>query len=57
MDIISKLKLDQKSTWTGGGSVMLLGAMFGLPDVQLQAACGIAIAVINLFDVFRNEKK
>jgi len=51
------IDLTQKSTWTGGSSLLVLAAMFGVPDAQVQAVCGVAIALINGFDVFRNEKK
>ncbi len=55
--ILQALKLDQKSTWTGSGSIVLLAAVFGAPDAQVQAVCGVAIALINAFDIFRNEVK
>lgn len=49
--------LGQKSTWTGGSSLLLIAGVFGVEDVLIQAVCGAAIAAINLFDVFRKEKK
>ena len=49
--------LKQKSTWTGGSSLLLLAGIFGVQDAQIQAICGIAIAIINAYDLLRKEKR
>ena len=52
--ILNYLKM--KSTWTGGSSLLLLAGIFGVEDIKMQAICGIALALINAYDVLRAEK-
>jgi len=48
--------LQQVSTWTGGSSLGLLAGMVGVEDVRYKALCGLMLAIINVFDVIREEK-
>ena len=51
------LDLKQVSTWTGAGSLGALAVIFGVPGDTVGIICGAVIGVLNLFDLFRNEKK
>lgn len=52
-----KSYLSQKSTWTGGSTLGLLAGMIGLEDVKIKAGFAVVIALINAYDVLRNEDK
>ncbi len=54
-----KLKsyLSQKSTWTGAGSLMGLSVLLGIPSETFQVVGAAVVAILNLFDVLRDEQK
>lgn len=52
-----KNHLKQISSFTGLGSLLGLGMIFGVPEQGVQLVGAAIVAVLNLFDFFRNEKK
>ena len=54
---LPKIDFKQKSTWTGGGSLAMLVPFFGVEEPMFKVIAGVAIALINAYDFFRNEAK
>ena len=47
--------LKQISTWTGTGSIVGLAIVLGVPEQHVQVIGAAIIALLNVYDLFRNE--